>query len=233
MADKEYKREDHKSSRSPWLRAAVLGVNDGIVSTSSLMLGVAAAQASGAVILTAGIAGLVAGAASMAIGEYVSVSSQRDSEKADLELEAWELKNFAEDEEKELAQIYERKGLKPELAAQVARQLHEHDALAAHAQDELGIDHKSLSNPILASVSSAVSFAVGAAVPIAAALVAHGVMAAAAIVGASLLALALSGAAGAYIGGGGKRFAALRVLIGGGAAMAVTAWIGSLVGAAL
>jgi vacuolar iron transporter family protein len=226
-------REAHKSQRSPWLRAAVLGANDGIVSTSSLMLGVAAASASKSAIMTAGIAGLMAGALSMAAGEYVSVSSQRDSERYDLALETRELKEHPQEELQELTDIYIDRGLQPKLAAEVAKQLHAQDALAAHARDEIGIDHESLSNPVQASISSASSFALGAILPILGAVFFHGVAASWAIVIVSLVALTVSGAVGAHIGGGHKRFAALRVLLGGGLAMLVTTVIGHFIGGAV
>jgi VIT1/CCC1 family predicted Fe2+/Mn2+ transporter len=225
--------EEHKSHRAGWLRAAVLGVDDGIVSTSSLMLGVSAAKASHSAILTAGIAGLVAGAMSMAVGEYVSVSSQRDSEKADIVIEKRSLINNPKGELAELAAIYEERGLEPELAREVAEQLHEHDAVAAHARDELGIDQEALANPLQAALASAVAFSVGALVPIVAALATTGRASAWMIVIASLLALAISGAVGAFIGGGHRLLAASRVFFGGGAAMAITAFIGHLVGGRL
>ncbi|HZL08341.1 MAG TPA: VIT family protein [Candidatus Dormibacteraeota bacterium] len=225
--------EEHKSHRAGWLRAAVLGVDDGIVSTSSLMLGVSAAKANHSAILTAGIAGLVAGAMSMAVGEYVSVSSQRDSEKADIVIEQRSLINNPKGELAELAAIYEGRGLEPELARKVAEQLHEHDAVAAHARDELGIDQEALANPLQAALASAVAFSVGALVPIVAALVTTGQVSAWMIVIASLLALAISGAIGALIGGGHRLLAASRVFFGGGAAMAITALIGHLVGGRL
>jgi VIT1/CCC1 family predicted Fe2+/Mn2+ transporter len=225
--------KEHKSHRSGWLRAAVLGVDDGIVSTSSLMLGVSAAQASHSAILTAGIAGLVAGAMSMAVGEYVSVSSQRDSEKADIVMEKRSLTNNPNEELAELASIYEGRGLEPELARKVAQQLHKHDAVAAHARDELGINQEALANPLQAASASAVAFSIGAIVPILAALVSGGRASAWMIVIASLLALGISGAVGAFIGGGHRIIAASRVFFGGGAAMAITALIGHLIGKAL
>jgi VIT1/CCC1 family predicted Fe2+/Mn2+ transporter len=229
----EYKSphdEVHRSHRAGWLRAAVLGVNDGIVSTASLMLGVLAASHNDAAILTAGIAGLAAGALSMAAGEYVSVSSQRDSELADIAIERRSLAQNPDEELAELAWIYEQRGLTPQLAKQVARQLHDHDAVAAHARDELGIDHEDLANPLQAAVASAVSFAIGAAVPIVAAVFAPANMGAWAITISSLIALAVSGATGAFVGGGHRVAAALRVFLGGGAAMAVTYIIGHLIG---
>jgi vacuolar iron transporter family protein len=222
--------EEHKSHRSNWLRAAVLGVNDGIVSTASLMLGVSAANSSGAAILTAGFAGLTAGALSMAVGEYVSVSSQRDSEYADIAIERRSLASNPDKELEELAHIYVHRGLKPELAQEVAKQLHDHDAEAAHLRDELGIDQSDLANPVQASLASAVSFSLGAVVPIIATLVLPHRLDAWGIVGFSLAALAVSGAVGAYIGGGHRVRAASRVFFGGGAAMAITALIGHIVG---
>ena len=209
----------------------MLGVNDGIVSTSSLMLGVLAASQSHAAILTAGIAGLVAGALSMAAGEYVSVSSQRDSEQADIEIERRSLKHNPDEELAELASIYEQRGLDSKLALQVARQLHEHDAVAAHARDELGIDHESLANPTQAALASALAFSIGSAVPLVAAVLVRGSYATLTIVLASLLALAISGGIGAQVGGGQKLRASLRVFIGGGAAMGITYLIGHLLGA--
>jgi len=222
--------EQHKSHRSAWLRAAVLGVNDGLVSVSSLMLGVLAASASHSTILTSGIAGLAAGALSMAVGEYVSVSSQRDSEKADIAIEQRSLRDNPDEELAELAAIYEHRGLDKVLAKQVAEQLHEHDAVGAHLRDELGIDHEALANPVQAAAASTISFSLGAVVPILAALLSSGQASSWAIVITSLLALGVSGAVGAYIGGGHRVFAASRVFLGGGAAMAITAFIGHLVG---
>ena len=226
-------QEEHKSHRMNWLRAAVLGANDGVVSTASLMLGVLAAHASHSTILTAGIAGLTAGALSMAVGEYVSVSSQRDSEYADIAIEQRSLKSNPEGELTELAHIYVHRGLEPELAKKVAKQLHEHDAEAAHLRDELGIDREELANPVQAGLASAVSFSVGAVIPIIGALVSNKSMGAWVIVIFSLIALAISGAIGAYIGGGHRIRAAARVFFGGGAAMAITAFIGHLVGHSL
>ncbi len=225
--------ETHKSHRAAWLRAAVLGVNDGIVSTSSLMLGVAAASASHSAILTAGVAGLSAGALSMAIGEYVSVSSQRDSERADIAIEERSLAANPEGELKELAHIYEQRGLEPALALQVAEQLHAHNAVGAHARDELGIDHEDLSKPVQAALASALAFSVGAIIPILATILATASSAKPSIVIASLAALAVSGATGAMVGGGHKVLAAARVFVGGGAAMAITALIGHLIGKSL
>lgn len=224
----------HKSHRAAWLRAAVLGMNDGVVSTSSLMLGVLAASSGNiGVVLTAGVAGLVAGALSMAAGEYVSVSSQRDSELSDIEIEKRSLSENPEKELEELAQFYQKRGLDADLARQVAHQLHEHDAVDAHIQTELGISHSELANPMQAAIASAVAFAVGALVPIMAAVFSSendGVWVISII---SLLALFASGAVGAAIGGGHKTKAALRVFIGGGLAMAITFAIGHIIGASV
>lgn len=225
--------EEHKSHRSNWLRAAVLGANDGIVSTSSIMLGVSAASASSSTILTAGIAALTAGALSMAVGEYVSVSSQRDSEHADIAIERRSLASNPDKELEELAHIYVHRGLDKELARQVARQLHDHDAEAAHLRDELGIDQEALANPIQASLASAVSFSAGALVPVTAALIFPHSFDAWGIIILSLAALAISGASGAFVGGGHRLRAASRVFFGGGVAMAITALIGHLVGQSL
>ena len=222
--------EPHKSHRSAWLRAAVLGVDDGLVSVSSIMLGVASAHATNSIIMTAGIAGLVAGALSMAAGEYVSVSSQRDSEKADIIIEKKSLEANPDEELEELAAIYEDRGLSPKLAKQVAVELHNHDALAAHLRDEIGIDHEDLSNPVQAALASATAFSLGAFVPIVSALIFHGSDSSLYIVIFSLVALAISGAVGAFLGGGTRLWAAARVFLGGGVAMAVTAFIGHLIG---
>ncbi len=222
--------EPHKSHRAAWLRAAVLGVNDGVVSTASLMLGVSAASTSTSAVLTAGIAGLAAGALSMAAGEYISVSSQRDSERADLDIERRSLEANPNEELEELTQIYIGRGLEPAFARKVAEQLHDNDAIAAHARDELGIDHESLANPMQASVASAAAFSFGAVVPILATIIATDAMSSWSIVASAVVMLAVSGAVGAHIGGGHKIRAAARVLLGGGAAMAITALIGHLIG---
>lgn len=223
-------QEKHKSVRMNWLRAAVLGADDGVVSTASLMLGVLAAHASHSTILTAGIAALSAGALSMAVGEYVSVSSQKDSEQADIAIEQRSLKANPKEELAELAHIYVHRGLKPHLAEEVARQLHEHDAEAAHVRDELGINQEALANPIQAGLASALSFSLGAVVPIIGALISKNNLGVWLIVVFSLFALAVFGAIGAYIGGGHRIRAAARVFLGGGFAMAITAFIGHLVG---
>jgi len=222
--------EVHLSHRANWLRAAVLGANDGIVSTASLVLGVAAAGASRSAILTAGVAGLMAGALSMAAGEYVSVSSQRDTEEADLRLEARELRDDPEGELRELAGIYEARGLRVDLAREVAVALSGGDALAAHARDELGIDDDRRARPLQAAWASALSFSVGAILP----LLAIGVTPHAArvwvCVAVTLIALAALGDTGARLGGARRRPATARVLVWGALAMAVTAGIGALVG---
>jgi VIT1/CCC1 family predicted Fe2+/Mn2+ transporter len=225
--------EVHRSHRAAWLRAAVLGVNDGIVSTSSIMLGVLAANTNNTIILTAGFSALAAGALSMAVGEYVSVSSQRDSERADIDIEIRSLRDNEDAELAELAAIYEKRGLEPKLALEVAKQLHKHDAVAAHARDELGIDHEALANPMQASIASAAAFSLGAIAPILATLLSPKSTSVWAIVVSSMAFLAVSGAVGAFIGGGHKVVAALRVFLGGGAAMAITALVGHIVGTAL
>lgn len=226
-------RETHRSHRSPWLRAAVLGANDGIISTTSIMLGVAAANTSASIVLTAGFASLAAGALSMAVGEYVSVSSQKDSEKADLLIESRELKLYQAEELQELTDIYTERGLSANLAKKVATELHNDDALKAHARDELGIDLNSLSKPMQAAISSAVSFALGASLPIFASVLAPQGYESITIVIAALITLCITGAVGARVGGGSKFKAALRVFIGGALAMAITALIGKLVGQAI
>ena len=222
--------EVHLSHRSNWLRAAVLGANDGILSTASLVLGVAAAGASGAAIVTAGIAGLVAGALSMAAGEYVSVSSQGDAEQADLRLEERELRSDPAGELRELAGIYERRGLPPPLAREVAQILSRRDALGTHARDELGLDEARLARPFQAAWTSALSFALGAALPLVAAAVVPAGARVPVVVVVTLLALGLLGDLGARLGGAPRRTATTRVLAWGAAAMAVTSAIGALVG---
>ena len=220
----------HLSHRSNWLRAAVLGANDGILSTASLVIGVAASGASGSAIVTAGIAGLVAGALSMAAGEYVSVSSQRDAEQADLRLEERELRLDPEGELHELASIYVERGLTPALAAEVAQALTQGDALQAHARDELGLDETRLARPLQAAWTSAVSFSLGAALPLLAVALAPASARVVVTVVVTLLALGLLGDLGARLGGAPRRPATLRVLAWGSVAMAVTAAIGALVG---
>jgi VIT1/CCC1 family predicted Fe2+/Mn2+ transporter len=227
------KPEVHLSHRTGWLRAAVLGANDGIVSTASLILGVAASGAARSAIVTAGIAGLVAGALSMAAGEYVSVSSQRDAEEADLRLEERELRADPQGELRELAGIYRRRGLSPDLAAEVARALSQHGALEAHARDELGLEEDRLARPLQAAWTSALSFATGAALPLAAVAIAPASARIAVAVAVTLVALAVLGDAGARLGGAPRRPATLRVVVWGALAMAITAGIGALVGAAV
>ena len=223
--------ERHRTERIGWLRAAVLGANDGIVSTASLLVGVAAAKAASGDILIAGVAGLVAGAMSMAAGEYVSVSSQADTEKADLERERKELAADVESERDELAAIYVGRGLEPGLARQVAEQLMTHDALAAHARDELGISHITSARPVQAALASAASFAVGAAMPLMNVVIVPHAWLIWSVVGSSILLLALLGGLGAYAGGAPVARAALRVTFWGALAMALTAGVGALFGA--
>jgi VIT1/CCC1 family predicted Fe2+/Mn2+ transporter len=216
--------------RIGWLRAAVLGANDGIVSTASLILGVAAAQASAESILIAGAAGLVAGSMSMAAGEYVSVSSQADTESADLDRERQELADNPEHEHAELTAIYVERGLDRALASEVARQLAEHDALGAHARDELGILDKLSARPVQAALASAGTFAVGAALPLVVVLLAPLATLMWAVAGSSILFLALLGSLSARIGGASMTVAAIRVSFWGALAMAVTAAVGALFG---
>ena len=220
----------HLGGRSNWLRAAVLGANDGILSTASLVLGVAASGASGSTIVTAGIAGLAAGALSMAAGEYVSVSSQRDTERADLRLEERELTNDPDGEMRELADIYERRGLPADLARQVALALSERGALAAHARDELGLDQDRRARPLQAAWTSALSFAAGALLPLIAVGVTPADVRVGVCVAVTLVALALLGTLGARLGGAPRLRAAARVVVWGVAAMAITSGIGALVG---
>ena len=222
--------ESHKSGRSNWLRAAVLGSDDAIVSTASLMIGVAASSASNGAILVAGVAGLVAGSMSMAVGEYVSVSSQRDAERADIKREERELKGQPQAELMELAAIYEKRGLDKELALRVAEQLSAHDRLGAHVRDELGINQASLARPMQAAWISAASFALFAAVPIIALLVAPAALRIPVIAALSLVSLAALGALGGHLGGASLGRASLRVTLGGALAMAVTAVIGRILG---
>lgn len=223
-------REFHRSERIGWLRAAVLGANDGIVSTASLILGVAGAGATGSGVLIAGIAGLVAGAMSMAAGEYVSVSSQADTEEADLRRERKELESNDQLERAELAAIYVSRGLDPDLARQVADQLMMHDALGAHARDELGISEIQRARPMLAAVASAGTFAVGGALPLLVALVAPANTLAAYVVGTSLAFLAILGFLAARTGGARVMAGTLRVTFWGAVAMALTYGAGALFG---
>jgi VIT1/CCC1 family predicted Fe2+/Mn2+ transporter len=223
-------RERHRTGRTGWLRASVLGANDGILSTASLVLGVAAAHATHRNVLVAGVAGLVAGAMSMAAGEYVSVHSQADTEQADLALERAELKADDKGEHKELMAIYVARGLKPMLAKQVAEQLMDHDALGAHARDELGISGSFRARPIQAALASAGSFAVGAAMPLLVAALAPAAGLIPLVSVTSLVFLALLGGFAARAGGAGVTMGAIRVTFWGALAMAVTAGIGALFG---
>ena len=222
--------ERHRSGRVGWLRAVVLGSDDAIVSTASLMIGVAAASASKEAILVAGVAGLVAGAMSMAVGEFVSVSSQRDAERADITLEKGELASDPEGELQELTLIYEKRGLENDLALKVAKQLSAHDRLGAHMRDELGIDQSSLARPLQAAWISAVSFGLFASVPIIALLIGPPAWRIPVIAILSLTSLGALGAFGAHLGGAPLGRAALRVTMGGTLAMAVTALIGRILG---
>jgi len=226
-------RERHRFDRIGWLRAAVLGANDGIVSTASLMIGVAASSASTSAIAVAGLAGLAAGAMSMAVGEYVSVSSQRDTENADIRKETAELERSPDSELNELTHIYVQRGLEPVLARSVAEQLTAADPLGAHLRDELGITHATKARPWQAAFVSVISFGLGAAIPLIALAVAGGIDPIAVIAIAALVVLAITGAVGGHLGGAPVTRAAIRVLIGGGAAMAITALVGNLIGTAV
>jgi len=223
-------REQHRTQHVNWMRAAVLGANDGIVSTASLIVGVAAAHATQKNILIAGTAGLVAGAMSMAAGEYVSVSSQADTERADLERERQELLTDLEHERKELASIYVNRGLDPELATEVSRQLMAKDALGAHARDELGISEIMTARPIQAAFTSAASFAVGAVLPLLVAVLIPGRLLVPLVIATSLAFLASLGALAAVTGGARPGLGAFRVTFWGALAMALTAGIGALFG---
>jgi len=230
MGSRPRHRERHLVQRIGWLRATILGANDGIVSTASLIVGVAAAAATQADIVIAGGAGLVAGAMSMAAGEYVSVSSQSDTEQADLHRERRELADQPDLELAELAEIYERRGLDADLARRVALQLTAKDALASHARDELGLSEISASRPVQAALASAASFAVGAAMPLLMVVVSPGSILIPAVAIASLLFLAILGAVGARAGGANIIRATARVTFWGALAMAITAGIGALFG---
>lgn len=224
--------EVHRTQRTGWLRAAVLGANDGIVSTASLILGVAATGASANTILIAGVASLVAGAMSMAAGEYVSVSSQADTEKADLAVEKRELAENPKYEHAELQAIYIKRGLDKDLADRVATQLMAYDALGAHARDELGISDALRARPVQAALTSAATFAAGASLPLSAVLVLPTSMLMWGIAGSALVALALLGGIAARVGGSSVLKAAARVTFWGTLAMGLTAGVGSLFGAA-
>jgi len=223
--------ERHRTDRIGWLRAAVLGANDGIVSTASLMVGVAAASASQSSILLTGVAGLVAGAMSMAAGEYVSVHSQADTEKADLARETAEINKDPDAEHRELAGIYVKRGLDAELAKQVAIQLMKQDAIGAHARDELGISETMNARPIQAALSSAASFAAGAALPLAVTALVPTTALIAWVTGTSLVFLALLGAMAARAGGANMLTGAWRVTFWGALAMGITAGVGKMFGA--
>src|SRR5579872_4620944 len=223
-------RERHRIGRTGWLRAAVLGANDGILSTASLVVGVAAAGTARPAILLTGIAGLVAGSLSMSAGEYVSVSSQEDTEQADLARERKELETDPEAEERELAGIYVHRGLEPALAHEVAKQLMEHDALGAHARDELGLTEVMTARPLQAAFASAATFAAGAALPILTVLIAGTIHASIIVAIVSLICLAILGALAAGAGGASPWIGMARVAFWGAAAMAITAAVGKLFG---
>lgn len=225
--------EAHFSQRIGWLRASVLGANDGVVSTASLVVGVAAAEAARGQIVLAGVAGLVAGAMSMAAGEYVSVSSQADSEAADMQRERTELGRNPDKELEELAKIYMSRGLDQPLARQVAEQLSQHDALGAHARDELGLTEVHAARPIQAALASAVAFAVGAALPLGVAIAAPQDSLSLLVTGASLASLGVLGSVAARAGGAGMLRGAVRVTLWGAVAMGLTALVGRAVGAVL
>ncbi len=220
--------ETHRSDRVGWLRAAVLGANDGIVSVAGLVVGVAASGASASTLLATGVAGTVAGAMSMAAGEYVSVMSQADAERADLAVERRELHEDPHSELEELAGIYRRRGLSPALAQQVAEQLTAHDALAAHARDELGITEELRARPLQAALASACAFTVGAALPVLSALLAPAALVAQVTTGATLIGLSITGALAAQAGGASPLRGAVRVVFWGALAMGAAAAIGRL-----
>ncbi|WP_433933331.1 VIT1/CCC1 transporter family protein [Brevundimonas diminuta] len=224
--------ESHRVERIGWLRAAVLGANDGLVSTASLIVGVAAAASGHGAVLIAGVAGLAAGAMSMAAGEYVSVSSQSDTEKADLARETSELAGDPEAEVRELAGIYAARGVTPDLATEVAKQMMAHDALGAHARDELGISEITTARPIQAAITSAVTFSAGAALPLVVAAFAPMAGLALWVAGSALIGLALLGALGAKAGGAPIGRSVTRVVFWGALAMAITAGVGRLFGVA-
>lgn len=225
-----HQKERHRTERLGWLRAAVLGANDGIISTASLLLGVAAAHTTRNGIIVAGAAGLVAGAMSMAAGEYVSLRSQADTEEAELELERKELEEDDAGEQKELTTIYIRRGLDPSLAKQVAKQLMAHDALGAHARDELGISETLSARPVQAALASAAAFAVGAVMPILTVIWVPMATLIPLVSGLSLVFLAVLGGVAAYVGGANMLWGAVRVTFWGALAMAATAAVGALFG---
>jgi len=225
-------KEHHRTHRTGWLRAAVLGSNDGIISTASLLLGIAATHASHGSILLAGLSGLVAGAMAMAAGEYVSVSSQADTERADLALERKGLESDEEAERDELTEIYVSRGLDVDLAKRVAGQLMAHDALGAHARDELGISPVLRARPLQAALASAMSFAAGASLPLLTAVIVPGTRLSFSVAAVSLLLLALLGGLAARMGGAHVGVGAIRVLFWGALAMGLTAGVGALFGVA-
>ena len=222
--------EGHTQGREGWLRAAVLGADDGLVSTASLMIGVAATSASKGAVIMVGLAGLVAGAMSMAAGEFVSVSSQCDTEKANIAQEERELKSCPEDELEELSLLYENRGLEPALAKEVARQLSRHDVLETHMRDELGMSKATRAHPFQAAAVSAASFSLAALLPIAALLLAFPTQRSPTIAIATLAGLGLMGALGGHLAKAPVMHSALRVLLGGGLAMGTSAMVGHLVG---
>lgn len=232
MADRLTPPEIHFAHRVGWLRATVLGANDGLLSVSSLMVGVSAAEVASSTLLLTGVAGIVAGAMSMAAGEYVSVSSQADSEKSDLARERRELADIPDLEQRELADIYVGRGLDEALAVQVALALTAHDALEAHSRDELGINATTIARPVQASLASAASFVAGGIVPLLAVVLAPATMVFWVLVTVTIVTLAVLGAAGARAGGAPIGPGALRVVIWGSLAMAITAAVGRLFGAA-
>lgn len=225
--------EGHFIHRVGWLRAMVLGANDGIISTAALLLGVAAADAERTALLTAGVAALVAGAVSMGLGEYVSVASQRDSERSDIAKERWELENLADHELEELTAIYQSKGLSADLARQVAVELTAHDALGTHLREELGIVEGALARPMQAALSSMGAFAAGSIIPLLAAVFASQSTRIPIVLVVAVLALVLLGYIGATAGGSSRRTSIRRVVVGGVAAMAITMFVGWLFGAAV
>lgn len=228
MTRHSYHIEKHYTERSGWLRAAVLGANDGIISVTSLVIGIAASGATAQTVLISCIAGLISGAASMAAGEYISVKSQQDIQRADLQMEAHELHHNPEQELKELTRIYTQRGLEPQLAVEVAKQLTEHDALQAHARDEIGIFEQTLAQPLQAAFSSAISFSLGALCPLLAILIfpEHWIQLCVGIVG--LVSLGILGAVASYVGGSHIWKGAVRVMVWGILAMLFSFWIGSL-----
>lgn len=222
--------KDNAGTQLNWLRAAVLGANDGIVSVASIVVGVAGASSSSGFIFTAGVAGLAAGALSMAAGEYVSVNTQRDTEKALLEKEKAELRDYPEQELQELVGIYEKKGLSKETARTVAKELTDHDAFAAHADAELGIDPNELTSPWYAAFASAASFFCGAIIPLLAVTLPPAALRIPVTFAAVIIALMITGSLSAYVGGANKMKASIRVVLGGLVAMIITYGIGKLVG---